>query len=242
MAKGDAYTLGYAAAMCVACSLLLSGTAALLKSKQDFQVELDRKMNVIKAFGVATADEKGRAIGSAEVERIFSGHISEVVLDGETGQVLPGLAARDVSRGDLEGRQKLPLYLWKDGDRVTRYAFPASGKGLWSTIYGYLALDADLSTIIGVTFYRHGETPGLGAEISTDAFQKQFVGKKVFKDGRLQRIEVVKGSVADRYPEGNDHAVDGISGATLTGNGLNRFLNQDLENYEKYFKGIRGGG
>ncbi|MBP7829464.1 MAG: NADH:ubiquinone reductase (Na(+)-transporting) subunit C [Kiritimatiellae bacterium] len=242
MAKGDAYMLGYAAAVCVACSLLLSGTAALLKSKQDFQVELDRKINVLKAFGVATTDGQGRVIGGAEVEKIFGEHIWETVLDADTGQVLPGVAVRDISRDDFEAKRKLPLFLWKDGDRVTRYAFPISGKGLWSTIYGYLALDADLSTIIGVTFYRHGETPGLGAEISTDAFQKQFVGKKVFKDGRLQRIEVVKGAVANRYPEGSDRAVDGISGATLTGNGINRFLNADLEKYEKYFTGIRGGG
>lgn len=242
MAKGDAYTLGYAAAVCIACSLLLSATASLLKPRQDFQVELDRKMNVLKAFGVPTTDGKNRPIDNTEVERIFTEHISEVVLDAETGQVLSGLAARDISRDDLEGRRKLPLFFWKEEGRVTRYAFPVSGKGLWSTIYGYMALDADLSTIIGVTFYRHGETPGLGAEISTEAFQKQFVGKKVFKDGRLQRIEVVKGAVANRYPEGSDRAVDGISGATLTGNGINRFMNQDLEKYEKYFTGIRGGG
>ncbi|MBU1910513.1 MAG: NADH:ubiquinone reductase (Na(+)-transporting) subunit C [Verrucomicrobia bacterium] len=242
MAKGDAYTLGYAAIICVVCSLLLSTTASLLKPRQDIEVELDRKLNVLKAFGVATEDERGKKMDGAEVDRRFAEHISEIILDGETGQAIPGLTGRELSREDLEQKRKLPLYLWKEDGRITRYAFPISGKGLWSTIYGYMALDADLSTIIGVTFYRHGETPGLGGEIATEAFQKQFVGKRVFKDGRLQRIEVVKGTVADRYPEGNDHAVDGISGATLTGKGLNQFMNRDLEAYEKYFAGIRGGG
>jgi len=241
MAKGDAYTLGYAAVICVVCSLLLSTTASLLKPRQDLEVELDRKLNVLKAFGVATEDEQGHKMEGAAVDRIFAEHISEVILDAETGQVIPGPTSRKLSREDLEQKRKLPLYLWKEGEQTTRYAFPVSGKGLWSTIYGYLALDADLSTIIGVTFYRHGETPGLGAEIATKAFQKQFVGKRVFKEGELQRLEVVKGTVANRYPEGNDHAVDGISGATLTGNGLNQFMNRDLEMYDKYFTGIRRG-
>lgn len=240
MAKGDAYTLGYAAVICVACSLLLSTAASLLKPRQEYQAELDRKLNVLKALGVTTRDERGRRLDGAEVDRLFKEHISEIVLDAETGRVIPGLNSRRLSREDREQKRKLPLYLWQENGKTTRYAFPISGKGLWSTIYGYMALDADLSTIVGVTFYRHGETPGLGGEIATEAFQKQFVGKKVFKDGRLQRIEVVKGSVADRYPEGNDHAVDGISGATLTGKGLNQFMNRDIEKYEKYFASIRG--
>jgi len=235
MAKGDAYTIGFAAVVCVACSLLLSGTSALLKQRQDAMVELDRKRNVLKAFGEPVTDETGRPRSAAEVDRVFAGHIREIILDGETGNVLEGLSSRDVPREELEKKQKLPLYRWEENGRVTRTAFPISGKGLWSTIYGYMALDESLSRILGVTFYRHGETPGLGGEIATDEFQQRFTGKRVFKDGQLQRIEVVKGAVATRYPEGNDHAVDGISGATLTGRGLNQFINQDVERYERYF-------
>ena len=241
MRKGDTYTILFATAVCVACSIALSATSSLLKARQDREVELDRRMNVLKALGVQLADAQGKRISGDEVEKIFADHITEVVLDAATGKVLPGVTSSQITPDELAHKLKLPLYIWKDGGEISKYAFPVSGKGLWSTIYGYLALDRDLSTVIGITFYRHGETPGLGGEISTDKFQAEFKGKKVFENGKLLRLEVVKGKVADKYPDGNDHAVDGISGATLTGKGLNHFINQDLENYDKYFTGIRKG-
>ncbi len=221
MQRSDRYTLLYAAAVCVACSAVLSATSFALKKQQDLQVELDRKANILKAFGA-------RAAG-ADIQRLFDEHVREIALDRETGQ-----PAADAADG-------MPLYLWEEGGRTTKYAFPVSGKGLWSTIHGYLALEEDLVTIAGATFYRHGETPGLGGEISSDAFQQQFRGKRIFKEGALQRLEIAKGPASNKYPGGSDHAVDGISGATLTGNGLNRFLNEDLERYERYFRTIRKG-
>ena len=238
MHKGDTYTILFATVICVACSILLSATSASLKKKQDLQVELDRKINVLKALGVQVVNG-GVKIADSDITKLFQEHITEIVLDPQTGQVIPNLTSGQLSKDDIEKKRKLPLYLWKDGGEVTKYALPISGKGLWSTIYGYLALDKDLSTIVGVTFYRHGETPGLGADVAADWFQDQFKGKKVFKDGKLQKIEVTKGAAKNRYPSGSDHAVDGIAGATLTGNGVNHFLNGDLEMYEKYFRGIR---
>ena len=241
MHKGDGYTIAFAAGVCVVCSLLLSGTSALLKKQQDSMIELDRKMNVLKAFQVPTMDADGKKIPASQVDRIFKDHISEIFIDAASGQVIKDAAPSEEFKKKLEAKEILPLFLWKDGDEISKYAFPISGKGLWSTIYGYLALDKDLSTIVGVTFYKHGETPGLGGEISTDAFQARFKGKKITENGMLVRFEVAKGSVRDKYPEGNPHVVDGISGATLTGKGINRFLNGDLEKYENYFKGIRKG-
>ncbi len=232
MQKGNTYTLVFAAVICVVCSILLASASALLRDRQTAMAELDRKTNVLKAFGVATRTPEGQKISEKDVNQTFTDHITEIFLDAATGQPVTG--------GDNREGQ-LPLYLWKDGDAITKYAFPVSGKGLWSTIYGYLALGKDLQTIIGITFYRHGETPGLGGEIEKDWFQDQFKGKRIFEDQHLLRLEVVKGKVADKYPQGNDHAVDGISGATLTGNGLNHFLNEDLEKYEQYFKSIRKG-
>jgi Na+-transporting NADH:ubiquinone oxidoreductase subunit C len=240
MPKGDGYVIGFAAVICVACSVLLSAAASTLKAKQDYNVELDRKMNVLKAFGVATRDANGKAISGAEVERIFRENIKEVILDGATGQPLEGVTSADVSAKELADRVKLPLYTFEENGQVVKYAFPVSGKGLWSTIYGYLALNQDLATIAGVTFYKHGETPGLGGEVEKDWFQENFKGKRVFGEGRPIPFEVVKGSVADKYPQGNDHAVDGISGATITGKGVMNFINRDLANYEKYFSLKRG--
>lgn len=238
--KGNGYVIGFAAIICIACSVLLSAASSTLKAKQDYNVEMDRKMNVLKAFGVAIRDANGKPISGAEVERIFREKIKEIILDGETGQPLEGLTSADVSEKELKEGKRLPLYTFAEEGRVLKYAFPVSGKGLWSTIYGYLALERDLATIAGVTFYRHGETPGLGGEVEKDWFQANFKGKRIWGDGKLIPFEVVKGTVADKYPQGNDHAVDGISGATLTGKGVTKFINRDLEMYEKYFSLIRG--
>lgn len=236
--KGDGFVVGFATVVCVVCSLLLSATASTLKTRQDFNVELDRKLNVLKAFGVDIRPG-GVALPASAVEDYFKNTISEVVLDGTTGQPIEGLASSQVDGKELAERKKLPLYIWKENGQALKYAFPVSGKGLWSTIYGYLALEKDLSTVKGVTFYRHGETPGLGGECEKAWFQDNFKGKQVIVDGQ-PKFEVVKGKVADRYPQGNAHAVDGISGATLTGNGITKFVRRDLELYEKYFRLLRG--
>lgn len=241
MRKDDLYAIGFAAVICVVCSLVLSATAQLLKERQDMEVELDRKMNVLKAFGVEVVDASGAKIPKSEVDRYFSDNISEIFLDKETGEVLENFTASDLPPAELrartiEDKEHLPLYVWKENGEVQKYAFPVSGMGLWSIVHGYLALDQDLATVIGVTFYKHGETPGLGGEVSTEWFQSQFADKVIYKDGELQPIQVVKGQA----PEGSDHQVDGISGATMTGNGINTFLNRDIAYYNRYFSKIRG--
>jgi Na+-transporting NADH:ubiquinone oxidoreductase subunit C len=230
--KGDGYVVVFATVVCVVCSLMLSTAASALKKPQELNREIDRKTNVLKAFGVSIRDEHGRRLTGDRVNEMFREHITEITVDGASGQVVEPPAT---------AQQPLLLYVWTENGEATKYAFPISGKGLWSTLYGYLALEHDLATIAGITFYKHGETPGLGGEVETDWFQNNFKGKKVFADGHRITFEVVKGKVADKYPAGNDHAVDGISGATLTGNGINRFLNADLDKYEPYFSLLRKG-
>ena len=241
MQKDDRRILTFAAIVCVTCSLLLSGTAAVLKKRQEYNIELDRKLNVLKAFGVEVVNAKGKRIVSAdEVEAYFADHISERILDRDTGTVLEGATSNELTSDDLKYKTKLPLYLWSEDGQITKYAFPISGYGLWSTLYGYMALEGDLATIIGVTFYKHGETPGLGGEASAPWFQNQFSGKKVWGDDGLLPFEVVKGGVDARYPDGCSHCVDGISAATITSNGIQDFIREDLTYYEAYFKTIRG--
>ncbi|MCB1069937.1 MAG: NADH:ubiquinone reductase (Na(+)-transporting) subunit C [Verrucomicrobia bacterium] len=241
MRKDDLYAIGFAALVCVVCSLVLSATAQLLKERQDMEVELDRKLNVLKAFGVPVVDEAGKKLSKEKVDTYFETNISEVFLDKETGDLLTDFTSADLPPAELrartiEDKEHLPLYVWRDDGQIQKYAFPISGMGLWSIVYGYMALDRDLSTIIGVTFYKHGETPGLGGEVSTEWFQSQFHDKVIYKDGELQPIQVVKGEA----PAGSDHQVDGISGATMTGNGLNQFMNRDLQYYNRYFSKVRG--
>lgn len=240
MRKEDLKVILFAAVVCIICSLVLSATATVLKDKQDVAVELDRKMNVLKAFGVKTVDADGKKITKDEVDRYFTQNISEIYVSKDTGEIVENPDAATLKKESKErtheARTLLPLYVWKDEGVATKYAFPTSGMGLWSIVNGYIALDRDLATIIGVTFYKHGETPGLGGEVSADWFMNQFAGKTIFANGSLVQLEVVKGQA----PEGSNHQVDGMSGATMTGNGLNIFMNRDIAYYDKYFSRIRG--
>lgn len=207
--REDTRTLLFAAIVCVVVSLLLSGTAAILKPAQEANEAFDVKRNIVKAFGIDTSTMK-----RPEIEATFEQHITE------------------------EQAGNLPIFIWTDdgADKPSKYAFPISGKGLWSMLYGYLALEADLETVAGISFYKHGETPGLGAEIEKPWFQTQFVGKKLYKDGAPVNFLVVKPGTPL-----TDTSVDGISGATLTGKGVQVLIQKDASAYAQYFKSIKEG-
>ena len=134
---------------------------------------------------------------------------------------------------------KLSLYSKVSNDEVTAYAIPLEGKGLWSTLYGYLALEKDGSTIMGITFYAHKETPGLGAEISKPWFSDNFKGKKLLdQSGSLASVKVFKGKAKDSgLPE--DHVVDGISGATITADGVTDLIKHCAEVFDPFLSKIR---
>ena len=110
---------------------------------------------------------------------------------------------------------------------------------MWSTLKGYLALDNCLQSVVGITFYEHKETPGLGGEVDKPWFQDQFPEKLVYANGKYKDFRVVKGKVVDVYPKGADHAVDGIPGATMTSKGLQRFMNGDIATYRPYLDQLR---
>jgi Na+-transporting NADH:ubiquinone oxidoreductase subunit C len=206
--REDTKTLVFAAIVCVTCSLLLSGTAAGLKTRQQANEAFDVKRNIVKAFGIDIS-----AMTRPEIEGTFEQHVDEKTADD------------------------LPIYTWTedDADQPSKYAFPISGKGLWSMMYGYLSLEADLETIAGVSFYKHGETPGLGAEIEKAWFLSQFTGKKLYADGKPTAFLVTKPGYAS-----GDMAVDGISGATLTGKGVEKLVQKDAAAYADYFNSIKG--
>jgi Na+-transporting NADH:ubiquinone oxidoreductase subunit C len=229
--REDTRTLLFAGAVCITCSLLLSGMAAGLKGFQKANEEFDVKRNIVKAFGVDIAGATAESVAD-----IFRKHIEERVIDAETGSVVEGMDPSRIPSDAADRKELLPLYIWMEDGTATKYAFPISGKGLWSMLYGYLALDADLETIAGISFYRHGETPGLGAEIEKDWFQSQFSGKQLYNDdGEPTDFKVVKPGSAR-----GDTVVDGISGATLTGKGVESLLRNDAKLYADYFKKIEG--
>jgi Na+-transporting NADH:ubiquinone oxidoreductase subunit C len=229
----NSYVFFFAAVVTISCSLLLATAANLLKDRQQENIALDIRKNIL-----ASAE-----LGSTEMTRqdilgLYDKYIRSKVLNLQ-GEEVPDKTVEQLDpKKDLD---LLPLYYAEDDGKIIAYIMPISGKGLWSTIYGYLALEQDLNTVKGITFYQHGETPGLGAEIEKEWFTDNFKGKKIYSPaGDLVSITLIKGKVVNLIPEAEAyHYVDGISGSTLTGKGLNNFLKKDLETYRPFFDKIR---
>ena len=223
-------------------SLLLALTSTQLKELQEFNIELDKKKNILKCIG------KDLSLMNADaIFKEYESNISNIILK-LNGDIAANIASENLesvpnkSTGEvkyfLNNIEYLPAY---KSSNPEAFIIPISGKGLWSTLFGYFALEMDLNTVIGITFYKHGETPGLGGEVEKKWFQNNFVGKKIFNQtGELVSIKVVKGKVNDLYSgEALKHGVDGISGATVTSRGVSDFLKRDLLKYEQYLKNNR---
>jgi len=234
-------TLLFATAVCLVCSLLLSTTSALLRERQERNRAFDRLYNILKVLNLSLTDENGTRITPAEAERIRAEQIKALVIDARTLEPIPGLTPNQLPADDPQASARLPVYMLETEDgSPLRYAIPIAGKGLWGMMYGYLALESDLTTIAGITFYQHKETPGLGAEIEQAWFQKAFVGKRLAKPGSGRPpFELVKGGVKNRYPQGSAHAVDAISGATMTSRGVEDLINATTDRYEPWFETVR---
>ena len=223
-------------------SLLLALTSTQLKDLQEFNIELDKKKNILKCIGRDLSLMK-----ADEIIEEYKNNISNIILK-LNGDIVDNIASENLesvpnkSTGEvkyfLNNIEYLPAY---KSSNPEAFIIPISGKGLWSTLFGYFALEMDLNTVIGITFYKHGETPGLGGEVEKKWFQNNFVGKKIFNQtGELVSIKVVKGKVNDVYSgEALNHGVDGISGATITSRGVSYFLKRDLLKYEQYLKNNR---
>lgn len=231
--------IGFATAVCLVCSLLLAVVSSSLSERQALNKANDIRTKVLQVFGVPIVDARGRLIvEQSEMDEIFSTRITGIVLDGEgkvvADQHVEELAPEDISERDKRTGLKrfYPLYLYEDPEtQEKQVAIHVAGKGLWSTIKGYMALEQDLSTIAGIVFYEHAETPGLGGEIEKPYFQDQFKGKRWLDGDTVKPFRVMKpGGELDA------HAVDGITAATMTCIGVERFLNQDFAVYNAYFE------
>lgn len=219
-------SFGFAAVLCIVCSFLLTFAASTLKPIQDRNIRADQQKNILKVLGLI---ESGKKYSSEELSGIYEMSVREVFVDSEG-------AVFDVAQDGLN-----PVFVSETDGVVDAYAIPISGFGLWSTLYGYFSLEGDGKTVKGITFYEHGETPGLGAEVEKPWFQDQFKGKRIVNAaGEFVSIGVVKGKVVDKIPENlQDYYVDGISGATVTAKGVETFLRTDLLKYEGYSKARR---
>ena len=211
-----------------ACSALVAAAAVGLKPYQDANKSLNQKKNILTAAGLFQPDlgidEQFAAIETRLVDLASGTFIDDSSIDLQTFDQLDAAKQDDTSvslepADDLAGirrQEKYSLvYLVKDGDKYEQVVLPVRGKGLWSTMYGYVAIDADLSTIRGVSFYEHGETPGLGGEIENPRWQKGWQDKTLYDQTDELAISVVK-SGTQSSPEEQIHHIDGLSGATLT--------------------------
>ena len=189
--------IGFAALVCLVCGLCLAIVFSGLKDAQDQNKVLDMRVKVLTALGVAIKDDNGVVIKTSDdINEIFAKDIQETVLDG-SGQAVD-MNMSDLTdalinvRNDNGLKEYYPLYIYTDPETGTkRYAIHISGRGLWSVIKGFLALEDDLSTIAGVAFYEHLETPGLGGEIEKDYFQDSFKNKTFLEAGELKKFRVL---------------------------------------------------
>jgi len=231
------YSYIFIAIITIVAAGVLSFAAKFLRPIQELNEAVEKKKNIMLAMDIIGPDEK---LSREEIINKFDETIKPVAVNYQ-GEIMTLSERQTVADIDPESeaqkpleKQLLPLYLQQREGETLAYCIPVFGKGLWSTIYGYLALKQDLNTIKGITFYKHGETPGLGAEVATQWFTENFAGKQIFnKDGELVSVEIIKGQVTESTPQAY-RKVDGISGATKTCDGVNDFLLKDLEKYKNY--------
>lgn len=241
MRHSKPYSIIFVLAITIVFGLVLSLAASAMRDRQQFNAEVNVKRNILIAVGLLDRDAD---VELTEIDAMYVDSVRSFAVDRD-GAVVAGVAGESL---DLEvelqnpddAAHRYPVFVVDAGGEPSAYAIPVFGKGLWSTLYGYLALEADLETVRGMTFYQHGETPGLGAEIEQAWFQDNFVGKKIYERGELRTIRVVKGLVEDRIPAGErQYYVDGISGATVTGRGVSNLLETKVALYEPYFRRVR---
>ncbi|MDZ7725213.1 MAG: Na(+)-translocating NADH-quinone reductase subunit C [candidate division KSB1 bacterium] len=224
--------------VCLVCAVIVSALAVGLKPRQVRNQELDKLSNILQAGQLY---EPG-----IDLQNVFNERIETLVINLDTGEPVPEETYRQVIESktldvktmasnpqltqaipdsediaDLKKQPKyMPVYAVQSGDSIERYIFPIYGKGLWSTMYGFLALDGDLETIRGITYYDHGETPGLGGEVDNPSWKEQWEGKMAYGPDGNVRIQVIKGTV-DPSDTNSKYKIDGLSGATITTRGVN---------------------
>lgn len=223
------YILIYSTVMVILVATFLTLVAIGLKPKQDYNRKVEKMQNILAAVHISTTPKNA--------EELFRRYIVDQYVINENNEKQTQINAFELSvekeSKKSKGKRLLPVYVCQIDNEGTKYILPVYGKGLWGPIWGYIALNDDKNTIYGAFFDHKGETPGLGAEISTLEFQDQFKGKTIFdENGNFVSVKAIKGGAND-----NDaHGVDAISGGTITSDGLTKMLHDDLKLYERFLK------
>ena len=227
--NSNLYTFGFATIMVVVVAALLSYAAIELKPFQDTNIELEKQQNILSSVGINIQRDLA--------EEAYSKYIKEELVVNSEGIEVDGRAfeidlSKELKKDQAD--QLLPLFISNIAGSK-QYIIPLRGKGLWGPIWGFIALEEDLNTVYGAVFDHKGETPGLGAEINQSFFQEPFIGKTIFENQDFTSIKVVKGGAR----EGDMHAVDGISGGTITSDGVTDMLFDRLNMYLPYINKLK---
>ena len=252
------YTVIFATIVCVVCALFVSVAAVSLQPRQAANARLYMEKNILVAAGLV---EAGQDLSVQQLDEFFATRIKARLVDFETGELVPeeqmnarrydqrkarnDPAASRVAPPNAAGIGRMPKYgvvyfVMKD-DEVEQVIIAVEGLGMWGTIYGFLSLDRDATTVRGLTYYEHKETPGLGGEISSPAWLKLWQGRKGYDDKGQARITVIKGPAGP--PDTDPLRVDGLSGATITGNAVTRLMQFWLSDkgYGRFLEKFREG-
>ncbi len=211
---------------CVACAVIVSVTAVSVRPEQNLNIENEKKLKILAAAGIVTD----------EVEKEFS-NIETLYVDFASGQLVQvennydhikasasaqssSVVPKDQDIAILKRRENIaPIYVWySEEEKIQKVVLPIRGYGLWGTLYGYISLDSDLNTVKGIEYYDHKETPGLGGEVDNPDWKSDWDGKKVYDSSGKVILYVTKG------PSSEEYEIDGISGATLTSNGVTNMI------------------
>jgi len=256
MNESASKTLLVAAVLCGVCSVMVATAVVLLKPQQELNQELDVKQNILLSAGLYESKET--------IKEIFEKNIEPVVVDLDSGEIKKGLdpekfnqvkadkdpslveeLSKEQDRAAIRRRSKWQkAYLVKKDGKLDQVILHVYGKGLWSTMKGFVAIDKDGTTVRGFNYYSHGETPGLGGEIENPSWIAQWAGKKVYDDSGEYRpkTQVVKGKVNPSDPNAV-YSIDGLSGATLTSNGVEgtfQFWFSE-KGYQSFLRNVREG-
>ncbi len=225
--NSNAYTFLFAIILVVVVASLLAFVSERTKDKRAMNVKLEKMQNILSTIGVDVSRE--------EAGKVFTKYVKQQLSLNADGSVDAGIKAFDIKLNhELKkpvNEQRFPIYI-TEKDGKTNYVVPLHGAGLWDAIWGYISLADDENTIIGASFDHAGETPGLGAEINQSWFEDQFIGEQIMEGSKFVSVKVVKGGT----PTSDKHGVDGISGGTITSDGLSLMIEERLQRYLAYFK------
>lgn len=210
----NVYTVVYASVMVLLVAVVLAFTSQSLRSFQKKNEDNDKRQQILRSINVS--------VPANEAEAKYNELIKESFLVNENGEKVEGDAISATP-------EQHPVFV-ASVDGKTKYIMALSGAGLWGPLWGYLSVDDDRNTIYGTDFSHQGETPGLGAEIAKPQFSNEFKGKKLFVNGEFKSVAIVK---PGKSVAGQDY-VDGISGGTITSQGVDHMLFNSLSGYVKF--------